>query len=296
MIQGLSVFWGDKHLELWRRGLLKSLGLPENQRALKEHGCTWNIFCEPKNFDYVKRNVFETVPDLPQLNLVPFEKLRDRTDYLLSGTIWQIEKCVELNEPMLLLPSDTLFGDGSIRSMLTVGVEKGSVVFVPHPRVLPAILEENYTTNAELVSMSWKHLHRSWSEAKRGHPRQNSFVGGTAWDELAPNLMSITHRLPTPYVCNFIPSDLDYFKLQTGYGVYDHSWPGESLLRQGRMRFIGSSDAAFMCEVTEKDKNVPPIFRGGDPEKFWKTNFHNEINRQFTGIWRKAEASQNRFG
>lgn len=291
-IQALTVFWGQKHLELWKRGCLKSLALPANAAALKDLNVTWNIFCEPKFFDEAVKAIEEVKLEV-NYNLEPFEKLRDRTDYLLSGTIWQIERCIEKDEPMLLLPSDTIWGDGSIYALASVGEEKKSVVFVPHPRVHPSILEESFGSNAQMVSLSWKHLHRSWTEAMRGHPRQNSFVGGTAWDEIGPGVMAVTHRLPTPYFANFTPDDLDYFKLQVGYGVWDHSWPGERLIKQGRGRFIGSSDAVFMAEITEKDKNIPPVVRGQDPGEFWKKDPHNEFNRQITAIWRKTE---NRFG
>jgi hypothetical protein len=262
---------------------------------MKDLGVVWNIFCEQKHSGAVTKAVYESLPDMPwdRISIQPFEKLRDRTDYLLSGTIWQIEKCVELDEPMLLLPSDTIWGDGSLFSIASIGMEKDSVVFVPHPRVLPTIIDEDFGTNAHMVSLSWKHLHRSWSEAMKGHPRQNSFVGGTYWDEVGPGIMAVTHRLPTPYFANFTKNDLDYFRLQVGYGVWDHSWPGDCLIRQGRGRFVGASDAVFMAEITEKEKNIPPVIRGQNPTDFWKRNPHNEFNRQVTAIWRKTE---NRFG
>lgn len=292
MIQALTVFWGDKHLELWKRGCLKSMALPANKVAFTDLKIAWNIFAETKHHDAIRDAMAEVGLDNIGGTLEPFEKLRDRTDYLLSGTIWQIEKCLEAKSPMLLLPSDTIWGDGSLFSLAELGSDPESVVVVPHPRVLPTILDESFGSNAEMVALSWKHLHRSWSEAMRGHPRQNSFVGGTAWDEIGPGIMAVTHRLPTPYFVNWTAQDLDFFKTRVGYGSFDHEWPGALLMQQGRMRFVGSSDAVFMAEVTEKEKNVPPVVRGADPNKFWKSQPHNVFNRQVTAIWR---ASRGRF-
>lgn len=277
-VQLLSVFWGQKHVDLFINAALKSLTFSKNKQALIEAGATWNIFTETHHFDQIREAIRERVPEIEMFELQSVVKLRDRTDHMLSALIWQIEKCLLNKEKLLLVMPDTIWGDGSIPNLFKVGHEPTSCVVVPHPRVLPEILNETYESNQSLVNAAFKHLHRSWSEAKVGHPRQNSFVGGTSWVDLGENQYSVCHRLPTVYYAGFTDEDLQYFKTQVGFGTYDHTWPGHILIPRDRQRTIGSSDVAFVCEITDADKNVPPVMRGGDPDKFWKANMHNNIN------------------
>lgn len=285
-LQLVSCVWGDKHLELWRRTTLRSLAMPENAEALLKQDSCWNIYTEEKYFEYFKNKIHEYIPGFKSVELISTNKLRDRIDNTQSAMIKQIEKCLNHKDRMLLCPPDSIFGDGSVQGLLNAGRDPESVVVVPHPRVLPAILEEVYGSNAEMVSLSWRHLHRSWSEAEVGHPRQNSFIGGVSWSRVEDSLYSVTHLLPTPYLCDFTAEDLSYFKAQIGFGAYDHTWSGEILIPKVRQRFVGSSDIAFIAEITEADKNVPPIVRGGDPNKFWKDHLHNRINRQMISVFR----------
>lgn len=286
-IQMLTAVWGPKHLELFKKGTIRSLAQQDNYKALVKAQAQWNIFTEPQYFDTIKNYIYEVMPNFPSVELKSTSLLRDRIDNLLSATLWQMGRCLDSNERMLLAPPDTIFGDGTIDGLLQIGKDEHSCVVVPHPRVLPNILDSNFGTNAELVSLAWKNLHRSWSEAEDGHPRQSSFIGGVSWRSISDNLYAVKHRLPTVYLAHFTQNDYQYFVKQIGYGAWDHTWP-EELLKQSRQRTVGASDAAFIVEVTDGDKNVPPVMRGGDPNKFWKNHFHNEINSQISCIFRGA--------
>lgn len=273
MLQLFTCVWGTKHKELFTNAVLKSLQLPRNKRALT--GFTWNIFTDQE---------FE-VPGLDvEVQFKDTSDCRDRIDVTQSAFLQTLQKCLDCGDSFLMAPPDTIFADGTIDGLLSAGKEKDSVVVVPHPRVLPTILLEDFKGN--MVSAAWRHLHRSWSEAKRGHSRQNSFIGGVVYDEIAPQLYSVKHLLPTPYLCNFTNEDMQYFKSRVGFGSYDHEWAGDVLIPRGRQRYIGSSDAAFIMEVTDADKNVPPIVRGADPEKFWKTFPQHMHNQQVLSIFR----------
>jgi len=114
---------------------------------------------------------------------------------------------------------------------------------------------------------------------------QNSFIGGVSWKHLDPKLMSVKHLLPTPYFCDFLYEDLMFFESSPGIGVIDHVWPS-NLVRKQRMKFCGSSDACFIVEITEHDRNVPPIIRNSDTSKFWRSHDHNLFNEQIACIFR----------
>lgn len=285
MINILTCVWGEKHIDLFKRSTLKSLSFDRNLEALAGARAKWNIFTEPQNADYL-RSITKVMQGV-DIDIRSTVELRRYTDPVQSALILQIEDCLDKSIPLLMAPPDTIFGDGSIHALLDAGSRPGTCIAIPHPRVLPSILDHftESIPNAKMVTLAWKHLHRSWLDAERGHKRQNGFVGGVYWREILPSLYEVEHRLPTVYLSNFTKEDLEYFKLQISSGHYDHKWPGDILIPRGRQKTLGSSDAAFIMEVTDFDKNVPPIW-AGDPNSFWQKNLHNEINSMFLSVFR----------
>jgi hypothetical protein len=285
-LQIMTLVWGDKHLEMFKKTCLASFAYPKNRGALRSAGSTWNIFTEEKYYDQISNMVSEALPAV-EIELKSISSLRTYIDNCQSALVMMVEKCIASGDKFLMAPPDTIFGDGTIGNMIKLCRDKGAAIAVPHPRVLPAILEEmaGPLSNQELVALAWKHLHKSWTDAEVGHHTQNSFVGGVDWQYLDDNTISVLHRLPTVYMADFAPEDLQYFKLCISFGSFDHEWPAE-LVKIRRQKFVGSSDACFIVEITEKDKNVPPIWPG-DPNKFWQKHLHNELNAEVAAIFRR---------
>ena len=281
----LTTVWGENHIELFKKTALKSLAWPENKQALT--GAKWTI-CTDQRFFTPLRELITDLFDV-QLEFKDTTDLRDYIDPIQSAILKTIGECLDEKEKLLLVPPDTYFGETSIPHLINLGSDPDSVVVVPHVRVLPSIIDDiadaEVLYNDGLVTRAFQHLHQSWSDAERGHVRQNGYVGGVVWARVAPSILSVIHRLPTPYYMQFTGEDLTYFKSQISFGGFDHLWPGDILLKRGRMRYCASSDLCFMAEVTEKNKNVPPIWPG-DPNSFWRQNFHNEINKQIIATFR----------
>lgn len=289
-LQVITCVWGTKHLDMFRKGTLKTLSYKQNKKALYEAKAKFNLFTDQEHVDFLYKIVDAEFPEL-EVNVQPTTMLRRYNDPIQAAFIWQIEECLRYGHKLLIAPPDTLFGDESIPGILKVGREKGACVAVPHPRVNPSILNELDWTfkNEQMVSLAWKHLHRSWVNAEVGHPNRNSFIGGVHWSKISPKIISISHRLPTVYLADFTLEDLKYFQSAGSFGVFDHLWPGHILIPRGRQRTVGSSDVAFVVEVTEFDKNIPPM-SDGDPDDFWQKNPHNEINKQFISVFRGIDA------
>lgn len=301
-----TMMYGSHYIELFRRACFKSINWPLNRAAVEKR--VWNI--------YTKRDHFEELGQLFKDS--PFElRLYEITDsmrvagcgfvktsqcdggvILLNGLRDQIAYSIENKSKMLFCPPDTIFGDGSVPSLLAIGSGSGACVSVAHPRVLPSVLDEidilgatrGAITNAQLVTMAFKHAHDSWKYGEVGHEKNNSFIGGISWRKLSDGLYSVCHRLPTVYLADFNGSDFDFFWGQVSFGGWDHRWPAENLIRQERQRYVGSSDAAFIVEITEWDKNVPPEVSGRPPagheDAYWNGHYHNGINRQTSVIFR----------
>lgn len=283
-IQGLTVVWGDEYIDRFLKATVKSVAFKENKKAMED--VIWNIFTDESSFERIDKFIASFLPET-EVRFRDLGVIRDRIDYLHSGLIWQIKECLKVKQRMLLLPPDSIFGDGTIQNLIRLGKEDKSCVVVPHPRALPEALGEAYETNAELVRAAWKHLHRSWSDAEEGGDRQNSFIGGVSWEKLDEKTFAVKHLLPTPYLCDFTEADLLFFEAQPGIGAIDHVWPG-TLCSTNRMKYCGSSDACFIVEITEKDKNLPPVQRHAETSKFWRNHPHNLFNQQVVSIFRSV--------
>lgn len=287
-MQLLTIVYGEKHIDWFKRGLLGSLCWPRNKAIIE--GSTWNIFTDDEN--KLKLLVLESGLKV-KLNVKHTNTMRRYVDLPHSAIVWQIEECLKTKDRLLFAPPDTIFGDGAIEGIHKNCRETGAAVASAHPRVVPDILSSlegrhRPSTNADLSTLAWQTLHRSWQEAETGHVRQNSFVGGVSWNKTR-DVISVTHRLPTTYMVDFTEEDLNFFKVAHSFGAWDHDWPTHILYPRGRVRYLGSSDLAFVCEVTDKDKNIPPIVPNANPDDFHHKRPHNELNKQFVSVFRLNE-------
>lgn len=291
-------------MSLFRRACFKSLNWPLNQKALS--GSTWNIFTKKEHFDELTELLKESPFNL-RLNdigehlgiigvTVPVPaKVCDQGVLLLEGLKRGIRFSLENGLKMLFAPPDTIFGDGTIPNLIAAGNSHFSCVCVSHPRVLPSILDEideigatrGSISNSKLVTLSMKHPHDSWTMSESGAKDNRSLMSGVTWKKIDHALYQVQHRLPTHYYCGFNKEDWDFWWGVSSFGAYDHRWPGEQLIRQERQRYIGSSDACFIAEVTDYDKNIPPLVDKSKmpanlPDDTFMLNdrLHSEINRQ----------------
>lgn len=285
-LQILTTCWGP-HIELFQKTALRSLAWEDNRAALQRIKAVWNIFCDDtKKMEKIcKKSELDI-----KFNIQGTEKLRDYIDQVQSANIWQMKESIETGDKVLLAPPDTIFGDGTVDGLLQAGQDQESVVVVPHPRVLPKILDDTFLPNGfnneMLVAASWEYLHDSWVHAERGHPNQSSYVGGVEWWKFG-DIIQGTHRLPSPYLIQFTKEDLQYFQAAISFGHFDHMWPGDILLPRGRQRYVASSDSCFIVEITEADKNVPPIIENQPKTGFWRSNPHNINNAMITFTFRR---------
>lgn len=290
----LTSVWGRQHLDWWKAGSLKSLMWPKNREAL--NGADWAFLTKQEHVDEIKAAVVASGIKIRDLEFYDMTGILEQHPHAGGSVIKEViltesSKCLTFNAQMLLAPPDTIIGDGSIQNMREVGDQRDVVVFAAHVRVHPDILDvvsEKPLSNANLVYESFKRLHKSWDEAQFGPPKANSYIGGVAWRFLEENLYSVQHRLPTPYLINWTPEDQVYYRGQLHWGCIDHQWPGEVLVPAQRQRLIGSSDGAFMAEITPHEVNIPPSehVRSDEPDLFWRNQKHNIQNRMQSLIFR----------
>jgi hypothetical protein len=304
-----TTLWGQRYLDLFEKTILRSFSWPKNKEAILKEDYTWSFYTTKEDEDKITRMMTDSgftnlefrriqVPILKPYGdaqaIVGYkeEKIDGNHPHmglvLLKCFTTEIEECLKQNAKLLLAPPDSIFGDGSIHGILACAKLDHTCVSVPHPRVVDSIFNElKPSTNSELVSQSFKHLHKTWEEANADLPMINSYVGGVQWQKIGEDLYRVNHRLPTPYLLHFKPHDLEFFNQQICFGTIDHIWP-TNLFGEERIRYIGSSDIAFIVEVTARCQNIPPRYPTppNEPDKFWRNAYHNQIYRQVFSVFR----------
>ncbi len=300
--------FGKKHISWLNLALGRSLNWPDNRQALE--GARWTLFIHKTEFaevmtvatKYFSESQIDTIESDLNLGVL----IRERGVRMCEAFVQTIKKCLIENSQMLISTPDFIWSDGSIANMKALSKQRNSCISVPHPRVTPEILNALSGLEAaglpgpssdRLVSYARKHAHASWQMSEFGK-HHGTFKGGILWRPGANNTQTLQHRMPSPYLCNFVPEDIQYFAKKDAdgepqaWGAIDHTW-AQALCEQNRWRMILSSDIAFMCELTEAGDNVPPqeSLNFNHPDDFWTQErpdhlLHHKFNRQFIATFR----------
>lgn len=280
-VRVLTFVYG-RYLE-WFEKSFRSLMWPLNRKALE--GAVWSIYTTEED-EWVLREMLEPLVKVEFHRIVVGQKSigEQFSDCLVDET----RICVSKKAGMLLAPPDTIFGDGTIHTLVKLGSEGMNAISVPHPRVLAEAFPDlkEPTSNAKLVGFAMEHMHQVWRLANMELKNNNAFYSGAGWREISQNLYAVSMRIPTPYFVRPEKRDIDSL-IGSGAGGWDHKWP-QHLVKEQRHRVIGSSDAAFMVELSPadlpqggtKERNLDDIdaYRGG--------LLHHQVNRNTVAIWR----------
>jgi hypothetical protein len=288
-----TLVYGETHLRLFQTALARSLAWPQNKEELRN--AHWHIFGRLEDTQRVYEIATQVLP-CSQIELKPMRITANQTDPL-ACVMDVMRMCLLEQVPMLMAPPDTIFGDGAVKALMTYGRHQGTCVSMCHPRVLPELthhLTNIPPTNPQFVRLALAHPHKSWVQSARGSPANGSRHGGIYWQSIDENTIAVQHRLPTIYLANFTDEDRKFFSRPQQnsppqIGLWDWLWPSD-LIRTERLRHIGSSDAAFACEVTESWKNVPQnlVVNPREPDAFFADGLHFKINRQYVSCFRRA--------
>lgn len=290
--------WGEDAIGQFERGTLKTLLWPKNKQVLE--GSVWDVWTFEEHVEELERLLFNALdikfePHIIQKISTPDGKLAAPPFLLRNPMLEQMALCLNSNSKLMMLPPDTLFGDGTLSNLMKLGKDPGTCVVVPHIRTLPHVLHgisSEPLTNPKLCELAFKSLHESWTPAEKGIQPNNSFWSGVSWERLDEKLISVTHRIPTVYLASFTGQDHAFWQAQGSFGAWDHHWPGANLVRQERQRMPGSSDVCMIAEITGPSSNIvmstpPEISNAGHPaDHYWTDTLHSSHNRQSQFIFR----------
>ncbi len=267
-MKSLRVFttcYGPTHVEFFRNYNLPSLLFPKNLPAIRR----WKLIVQtvPQDEDSIIQIVKSAAPDI-ELEVFDGNEL----DF--------VKQCFTDNCPMLLNPVDTIWGNGSLLNMWDLLNQTEKVIGCPHLRISQKEFQQSYPkldrvlSNSEVASIAFRFPHQNTITADRSKDH-SGFDSGISWLKVGPGQYNLTHHIPSPYLCSFTNSDIDWFSKR---GInWDHDWPLH-LVSENRFHVVHDSEIAFAVELTDEGH-----FVGIRPGSAGRTDYRcNEIHNQFS--------------
>lgn len=302
MPKRLHVFtpvWNPHFTNLFEKALGLSLSWPRNRASVEN--CIWTIATDSESAAVgLKETAQRILPNCEvRIQIEPRFSERDAPIGALKMQclLKSIRQCLDEKTPMLMSTPDFIWADGSIANMLAeayVSEGQSLCVSIAHMRCLPGLMDclrGDWRMHHNLVGLGLEFAHDSWVRCNVGLDPNGIYHSGLSWRVVGGGLITVQHQMPSPFLVNFTESDLAEFQRWKGvtppaFGEWDHNWPTK-LIKEERLRYIGSSDVAFMVEVTESDKNVPPLNPAKTPhDSFFRTEEHLRYQKQFISVFR----------
>lgn len=286
-----SIVYGQKFLDWFERGCIRSLKWPRNLAALRTAEA-WDLWTMPADEARV-RWLAEGFGIPVEMHLLkPYSDGDDaaRKEALKTALMSEMRACRD-SKAFLWIAPDSIFGDGSIASFMALGSVPGICVATAPMRVNADGFVEamrDPMSNAELVRLSFERMHRAFREADATLPDTNSYISGVSWRQIGDGLYAVTHLKHSSYLMQPTKRDVDWFERMNKFGAYDHSLP-KMLVAEQRQRVIGSSDAAFVAELTPEDLGIPKLrpTDPNEPDRYdHEQHGHHAVNRNVVCIWR----------
>lgn len=272
-------------------GLVRSLSWPRNLAALKKRVVAWDLYTVPEDAERagsiaarlgIPVEIHAVLDGKPDPNV--------RKSNLLKALLAQMDRCIERKSSFFFAAPDAIFGDGSVESFLEIGsVPRVCVAAAPMRVVEEGFIKamgDGPVSNARLVKLAFERMHPSFAAGRAGLPRTNTLSTGMSWRRISEGLYAVTYRTHSAYLLYPERQDVKWFRDRPKFGNYDWQFP-KILVEQQRQRVIGSSDAAFVVELTT-DAQDPATTKADplEPDKFEKELLHHQVNRNVVCIWR----------
>ncbi len=286
--------WGPKHLALMTSALGRSLKWDLNYKAVRR--AKWHLVSNPRDAQDLRNIAASILPD-SEIDILVDPRIGNGNPglHLAEAVMKVMQMCLDDSGPLLMATPDFVYGNGTIGSMMAIADRPGTCASMAHIRVLPDFLNSlgdggpMVLKNSNLMWRAFHHSHSTWQDVQCGADPTMSFHCGVTWKWIGPGIAAVQHHMPSPFLINFMARDLDDWQNdgQPGFGFWDHDWP-EFLIKAQRLRLIGSSDIAFMAEVTDPNANLGSMLPRNplDPDAYFREAYHCKIQRQFVSCFR----------
>jgi hypothetical protein len=286
-IRLFTIVFGDQFMHWFEHGLLLSLSWPKNRAAL-EKVVAWDIWTTSADEQRVMAIAGRLGVPVVVHSEIPETRPKES---LFAALIGQMKLCKESRSAFFFASPDSVFGDGTVPSLFEVGIPEGICVAVTPMRVASeGFLEAMGTapvSNAGLVRLGFERMHEAFRMGDASLPNTNSYASGLSWRRIGDGLYAVSFRMPSAYLMQPTGGDVKWMLDRPKFGNYDHQFP-KILVEQQRQRVIGSSDAAFVVELTPAAVGNAPLVETNpnEPDRYIRDYAHHIVNRNTVAIWR----------
>ena len=165
-----------------------------------------------------------------------------------------IEGFADTGIPVAFIGPDYIVGADTIANCFELIKDRpNQSIAVAHPRIAWEKFTSRWNTvlhplqHEQLVSLAFQFPHRCLSGADPT-VLPNLTWTGLSVREIKDGLFAVTHNLATPFICRFTKDDVKFFK-DKHFESFDRDYT-RKLLKEGRIKLVGSSDIAFFLELT----------------------------------------------
>jgi hypothetical protein len=284
--------WGEKHIDWFFKFTLSSL-LKANNLPLVSVNKEVQFHFYTKDVDVkVIESRMKIMAPSYKFTIVAESFFDDMARDMMSNFfIHIINSCIKNKALMLIAQPDLIFSNGSVNNLVELSDGKGVSIAVAHPRVsYESLLNEKIDIESlseitiDMVNVALKTQHKVLMRAEETNDENSTLMGIST--RKMPNGLAIIHNLPAVYLCNPVKADLLFFKRRCEFNIIDKHWPN-LLFRQSRLKIIGSSDLAFIIELTfdsvktklNSDLKFNDKHNGSDFLKFMNVFIHHWRNK-----------------
>jgi len=285
--------WGEKHINWFFEYTLSSLLTSNNLPLVAKKKNIKICFYTKDNDSLLIAERMENQPCNYNYSIQTESNFNDHARDIMSNFMVHIlDECIKNNALMLIAQPDIIFSNGSVSNLVELSDGKGVSISLAHPRVSIESLKKNNIDIANLsentlnmVKVAMKCKHESLLQTIETNDINSTISTGIATRKISSGL-AVIHNLPAVYLCSPIKDDLSFFKRRPDFNSIDKHWPN-LLFRQSRLKVVGSSDIAFLIELTSDDDKRPILESGMKYNDYYDAfppfvNYSNVI----VGLWR----------
>ncbi len=230
-------------------------------------------------YNYQNYAIPSVMPDVERLRKEGYKV--DFIKYTEANTskflIKEAEEGARLNCISIMLPPDTIFGNGTLYNLIRMGDKKPHSIAVPHFRIGDAVLEKIKLpmSNREMARliMDMGHLDNLMDEKV-----PNQCHHGITVRKITETNWDVVHNLPTIYYAKFTANDATLFRSYPNALI---QWDRGFLRRlydENRLKVVGSSELAFCLEWSPGVNYIDNLKENHFEDKYTaqKTDIHNQ--------------------
>ena len=294
-------FWGELYTNSFFENLLPSLKSKNNLEWIKKnYDVEIHLYVDSSFYNFQKKykitNKFFKLNNFKINTLDNFiDKKRDElSSKILNSYIDHAKKCIKKNAMSINLCADFILPENYLKNIALITHGKPFCYTHTQLRVNKSILKtiKKYKkndkieiNNKNLINLALKYpfKHLAYQNDKL---TKNATHYGISWRKIDNNLFSVVHGILGTFTFNFIKEDILFLENLKFWSGHDRILPNY-LLSSKRMKFISSSDLAFIVEITFENNDYIKLRQNLFNDMTKSNSLSSNIWNTVIGVWSK---------